>query len=434
MSVRDRLTERTNRARLKLELRRSVRPGAVLAIGAALGVACIGYIAGQLGSGVGASTYESAFAVDNATAVVPGRHEVRIAGVPVGTITDAKRTSAGTILTAEIKSEHGRIFRDARATLRPKTALDDMFLDIVDRGTPAAGELDASRPLPERQTATSVDVAEVLQTFDTNTRARMHVMLRDLGRGLADRGEDLRHAFVELVPFLRVVDRLATELSTRSRKVRRLVSHSRAMVEELGRRDRQLRTLITAGGSTFSELESHAASLDGTLRALPSTLTTADASLAALSGVLDGVDGALVALRPVARALPAGLTSLRRVAASGTPAVDRLRMPLRRLRPVSDALPPLSESLRRAVTALRPQTGHFDYATRSVNGCLTPLTSALQWLPSVNKWGDAFGAQLRGVLVGSIDSVENAPNPQIHAPKNCAPPSDAADSRTKETP
>ena len=45
------------------------------------------------------------------------------------------------VITVKIQNQFRKMYKDVRAQLRPSTALQDMFLDITDRGTPQAGKL-----------------------------------------------------------------------------------------------------------------------------------------------------------------------------------------------------------------------------------------------------------------------------------------------------
>ena len=53
----------------------------------------------------------------------------------------------------------------------------------------------------------SIDIAEVLNTFDADVRTHMSRLLDEFGVGLSGNGEDLRRAFAEIAPFLRGAQR-----------------------------------------------------------------------------------------------------------------------------------------------------------------------------------------------------------------------------------
>ena len=131
IDARSRMSDRMSRERLKIELKRAVRPAIAVGIGGAVALACAIYIGVHVSKTLLASTYEVRFAVDDATGVVEGKNDVRYKGIPAGTITKVEMAGAQPVLTVRIQEEYGRIYRDARAALRPNTALQDMYLDVA---------------------------------------------------------------------------------------------------------------------------------------------------------------------------------------------------------------------------------------------------------------------------------------------------------------
>jgi virulence factor Mce-like protein len=420
--IRERLTDGLSRERVAIELKRSIAPAIVTLVGGLLGLAAFGFIVAKTS---GSSFHEQTtlrFAVSDATAVVPaGRDEVRFHGIPAGTITKVQLEEHQPVLTVKLRASMGPIYRNARAQLRPNTALQDMYLDIVDRGTPSAGRAQAGDPLPASRTATSVNVAEVLQTFDPDTRAHLSTVLRDLGQGLGGRGDELRQAFVEVTPFLRVAGGLSRQLATRSASTRRLVTNTASLTAALGRRDKQLRRLVDEGGATLDTLAAGSPDLNATLLRLPPTLQRLDSSFTAVRGVLGDVDHAVDALRPVAGELPGALPAVRRLADHAGPAVRALQRPVQQLQPLARDLQPLAQDLSTGLAALQPQVGDLDHVTRSVAGCKVPLQRFFQWTPSVFKMGDAKGVGPRADVTLAVESAGIARDPRLFAGKSCAP-------------
>jgi ABC-type transporter Mla subunit MlaD len=166
-----RMTDRLTRSKLELEVRRAGRPLVVLAIGAAIGLACALYILGHIGGGFN-DTRSIRFTVRDATGVVPHRAEVRFLDIPAGNVGDVKIVGDHAVVTADVDKRYGPIYRDARAVVRPNTPRQDMYIDIVSRGTRAAGPA-GSAPLPMSQTTTTTNVADVLDVFSPGVRAHL---------------------------------------------------------------------------------------------------------------------------------------------------------------------------------------------------------------------------------------------------------------------
>ncbi|HEX6390100.1 MAG TPA: MlaD family protein, partial [Solirubrobacteraceae bacterium] len=120
--VRERITDRITRSRVELELRRSMRPLLILAGGVVLFALCVVFVARNLPGGGGLeSTRTLRFTVADATGVVPGRAEARFKGIPAGKITHAEYDRGRAVLTVQLQTKRGPVYRDARAQLRPST-------------------------------------------------------------------------------------------------------------------------------------------------------------------------------------------------------------------------------------------------------------------------------------------------------------------------
>lgn len=417
---RDHRAKGFTRTRLQLEVRRAVQPTFVTILGVAVGLAITFWIAAQIGTG--GDRQEVAFALDDATGLIAEYDEVRFLGIPAGRVGEIKMVDGRPVVTGRFDRKHGAIYRDARAVVRPNTPLQDMYIDIVDPGTPAAGEAERGDPLPARQIDTSVNIDDVLNTFGADERVRLSQLLDNLGNGLDDRGAQLRQAFVEFVPLLRTAGDLTRQLAVRKRRVERLVHNSTVLFGELGRRDTQLRRLVTRGNATVSALAERRGDLDALLRELPGALQTLRTSFASVNGVLDEVDGAATALKPVAAGLEGDLTTVARLNEDAAPAVRALQRPVQELVPLSRSLRPVSHEAAAAVATLTPQIPVINRAASNLAKCKAGVQGFFQWNASFPKFGDVRGNSPRGNLAAGGQSAAGlVGNPFEFAPKSCAP-------------
>jgi virulence factor Mce-like protein len=409
-----------SQARLKLQARRAAAPLAVVLLGFGVGIAIFAYIAVQTSKTVFAKTEQVRFEISDATGIVAGQDDVRISGLPVGRLIKLDRTPDGRIVvTAKIAKKYLPIYRDARAELRPVTPLQDMYLDVVDRGTPAAGKLEGDRPLPAPRTSVPVNIDDVLNVFRPTERSHLASLLNNLGNGLKDHGIQLRTAFTVAAPLLQRAGKLSDALATRSVLVKRLVHNTSTLTGELGSRDVRLRTLVRDANTTMGALADRAPALDRTLQQLPSTLSGVRRTFGDVSAILPDVNIAVDRLQPVARSLPQSLAALRSLSVSAAPALAALRPPVTHLTPLARALSPLSKSLAVTVDALRPQVATYDRATVDAAKCKKGLAGFFLWNTSIGKFSDARGPTLRGNLVAGADASSVAYSPFDFAPTAC---------------
>jgi ABC-type transporter Mla subunit MlaD len=421
IEVRDYRTERMNRARLQLELKRALRSGIVVVIALVAGLLIALHIAGNIGASPTTSTQSVSFQVSNANDVVAQSDEVRYLGIPAGRISSVTMVGTQPVITASFDTQYGHIYRNAIAIVRPNTALEDMYLDIVNPGTPSAGLAGTAHPLPASHTDTSVNLDDVLNTFNTDARASLRSLLDNFGNGLADRGASLRQGFVAAVPFIQLAGRLSQQLAQRAPLVRALVHNTAVLTSYLGRNQLTLRQLIQSGSQTLGTLESNAGNLGATLSALPPTLTELRSSLTSVSGVLPALDTAVQSLYPVANRLPTSLRAVRRLSAAASPAVHALQTPVAKLVPLARYLVPLSGSLAQAVTRLQPQVPVFNKTTGDLAGCRTGVQGFFEWNPSLAKYGDIRGQSPRGNVAAGAQSTGFLTDPFEQAEPACTP-------------
>lgn len=416
--TRDFLSHGMNRQRLKLEAKRALPSLPVILLGLAATLVGGALLFSQLTPTLFKPTRDVRFAVDDAYGILEGVDEVRYRGVPAGVIKKIERDGTQLVLQVSLRKEYP-VYKDVRAELRPETPLNDMYLDVVEPGTKAAGEI-GDATVPETQVATSVKINDVLNVLESTERTRLSQLLDNLGNGLADRGDALRAAVYEFTPFVAKAGVIADELARRERMTKRLVRNASVLTTELGAREGQIRDLVRDGSATLGALQAGSSDLDAALRELPPAVSEIKASFAAVMGVVDDVDRAIGDLGPVADRLPASLRSIRGLNSTLAPAVRSLRSPVRRLVPFARSLRPVVTDLNATATALLPRVGSLDKVTKSTALCEDAIIHFFQWNASLSKFGDVRGPIPRGNLAfGAPDT--GAPGLKKRSPaENCA--------------
>jgi phospholipid/cholesterol/gamma-HCH transport system substrate-binding protein len=402
-------------SRLAVELRRS-RHGLIMlgALVAAALIAVVVLISGLKVRLPWQDSYTVRLAVADAKGVVAGKQQVRISGLAVGKVTGVENEGGHPVLTLKLDGRYAPLYRDARMQLRPKTPLEDLYVDVTSRGTARAGKLDDKAVLPVARSHVPVAIGRVLDTFQADTRVRLKRAIDGIGAGLADHGDDFKAALVELGPFLQAARRLTAVTAQRHTQTARLVHNFRLLTDELGARDHELRRLVTTAGQTFDVLGAHERQIQETIAALPPALARLQPAFATLRAAADEVDPALDRLQPAARALPGALASLRTFSADATPALGALRSTLPSLRALVTALRPTAAGLSRDFTLLRPQAPQFDRSTQKVVPCELAFQKFFTNTISLSKFYDTGGVIVRGQTVSGLD-------PNQRRLRSCAP-------------
>jgi ABC-type transporter Mla subunit MlaD len=393
---RGRMTERLNLSLVRLEMRRAIKPLIVLGIGFAVAAAAGYYILTNINGGVG-STHTMKFEVVDATGVVPGRAEVRFYGIAAGQVTDVNLVHGHAVLTATVADKFGPVYKNAIAEVRPNTALQDMFLDIVNVGTPSTGKAGSGYVIPLSQTSSPTNLADVLNAFQPDVRTQLYNLIDNLGNGLADRGTDLRRGFTLLAPFLTVAGNVSRQLAVRATLTKQLVHNTSILTATLASRSTQLHQLITSGNSTLQALATQGgAPLRQTIAELPAMLDATGHVTTAAIRSYPLLEQLVAELRPVADQLPSGLNNLKALAVSADPAVRRLQTPVTKLVPLATALKSFSANLSTSLTEIQPQISAVDTTTTDLANCIEGIDEFFNWDQSMSKFSDYLGPFVRG--------------------------------------
>ncbi|HYF27352.1 MAG TPA: MlaD family protein [Baekduia sp.] len=395
--------------RIRLELQRARKPAFQIAFLIGVGAFCAAIILkNQFYDRFWQDKFEFKAAFSDVKGVTPGVQRVKIAGVQAGVVSDSKVVDGRPVLTIKIDGDKGPIYKDAKLRLRPLTPLQDMYVQIEDRGTKRAGELGKDDVLSARTTESPVDISRVMNEFPQATRQRLQTLLDQFGNGLEDNGGELRQAFVELVPFLKAADRTASVVAARRSQMARLVTNLKTITTELARKDRQLTGLVNDGNATLGQLGQADDELGRTLAEIPPTLSVLRTSFSRLRAAQEELDPALEELRPVAEQLESGLEGLETLSRDLDPALRALDPALAQLRPLAKDLRPTADALAGAFREFRPQAPRYDRITSQLPPCFYEASNFFHDTLSVLKFSDAYGAFPRGDDSEDADTVGGA--------------------------
>ena len=222
--------------------------------------------------------------------------------VSVGIAPDDGPNQGGARVVMEIGGGSAPLHRGARATIRSKGLLGNPFVELT--AGPSSGEVIASGgTLPLQDTASPVDLDQVMDLFDPQTRARIQTLTRESGTALQDRGSDLN-------TFLSALPRIVEDTSVVSDKIAHQDQQLSALDVEFDRiaqmmasEDQAFRRDIANGASLLDLTAAHEAQLKA-------ELVYADRALGELAGGLKGHERDL---NQMLKQLPALLDALQKL-------------------------------------------------------------------------------------------------------------------------
>ena len=283
-----------------------------------------------------------------AQAVTPGQGQaVTIAGAKIGEIASVDLDNGVGVVTMHLtpKYARGRIYHDATILLRPKTALQDLTVE-VSPGTPSSGALSSGATLPLSQTAPNIDFDEFLAALDTESRAYLQELLAGAGEGLKGNGKALSAAFKRFDPTARDLQEIGAQLDVRHASTARAIHNFRLLLEALGGKDRQLSELVQSGNTVFKAFAKEEQNVQSTLRLLPGALGKTRQGLGKLATAARVLGPTLEELQPFAKALGPAEQAAQSDFIKTTPVFKtQIRPFARQILPVINALEPDTKEL-----------------------------------------------------------------------------------------
>jgi virulence factor Mce-like protein len=275
--------------------------------------------------------------------------DVRISGVTVGKVEKLERSQATTKVEIEIDSKYAPIPADTRAKLRQKTLLGETFVELSS-GNSKRGELADGGQLPDDQVEQSVEVDEILRSFDPSTRRDLSRWLTSMGAALDGRGEDVSDAVGGLAGTSEQAAGVLTVLDEQRGALSRLIRDSGVVFGAVGDQEAATRGLITSGKRVLATTARRDRELAATVATLPTFLRELRATLTQVGQTSDQLGPTVAALRPVAPLLAPTLSDV----ADFSPDLERT---LTALGPAIDAskrgVPAATRTLAKALPLLQ---------------------------------------------------------------------------------
>jgi len=290
--------------------------------------------------------------------------DVRISGVPVGRVKEIEpdgRTGR-TLVTMELDAKYVPLPSDSQALLRQKTLLGETYVELTP-GSAQARKVREGGRLAVGNVSKSVQLDEILRTFDPATRAAFQEWMQAQAQAIGGHGRDLNDALGNLGPFAEDTAELVDILNRQEPAVRRLIANAGVVFEALSERDGQLRELIENSNRVFETTARRDRELQESFVALPTFERESRQTVRRLTQFARATDPLVTQLRPAARELSPTLTNLAALAPD-------LKGLFREANPLIDASRQGFPATERVLRDLRPLLGQLDPALRQLNPAL----------------------------------------------------------------
>jgi phospholipid/cholesterol/gamma-HCH transport system substrate-binding protein len=213
---------------------------------------------------------------------IRAKSPVRISGVDVGEVSDVQHVTDSNgngedaaIVTMDLKDSALPIRQDATMQLRPRLFLEgNLFVDLHP-GSPGAPELDSGSVVPENQTASSVQLDQVLTTLQAPVRQDLQIFLKEFGGALAKYGgaEGLQTTYRTSPAAFEYTSQVNQALlGTQPGDLAGTLSNLDVVARELNSNSAALQGLVTNLNTVSGAFAAHQASLREAIIELPRTL------------------------------------------------------------------------------------------------------------------------------------------------------------------
>lgn len=332
----------------------------------------------------------------SADALSPGSSpKVRVAGVDVGQVTGVELTHDGKARVTMSLDSSAKVYRDATAVLRPKSVLNEMYIEIGP-GHPGTGTLGNNGTIPVTRTERPVQADQVFQDLDERTRHAFSDLLSMSDVALANARTRLPVDLRSLHTALQTYRPILTKLATRRRAIAQLVTAVSQIAAATGGNQQRAGRLVT--------------SLERTLSVLAKRQNQVVASIDQLPGLESDLRGASGKIGRFARVLNPTLTDIKKASKTLPPTLSRLtstvghlrrtfvaaKPVIRGARPFMGLLGPVVKDARFSLAQLVPTSARVDPALDVVVPHLVDLRAFVYNTSGVMTASDATGGMIRG--------------------------------------
>jgi phospholipid/cholesterol/gamma-HCH transport system substrate-binding protein len=342
---------------------------------------------------------------ENAPAVNPSsRQEVRIAGVGVGDIREASVDDRGHA-RLELAIDRGyEIYENARVVLRPKSPLNEMYIEL-NPGGPPGKPLPDDGVLPVANSVRPVQVDEALGHLDTNTMQALTTLLAESDAALANAPGKLPEGLDATDEVVNDLRQVVNALQSRKETLQQLITALGQISAATGDHDKRLSELAGSLQKTLSVVGERNGDLDAALAQLPDFTKQLEQATGSIGALSDQLNPTLDNLRAASGTLPDALDRFGKTVDKVGETVDTAKPVVDKAVPVVRDLRPFIGDVNGALPDLKDVTGRLGTVTSAVLPYLNDLAAFVTNSRSITSLRDGTGGAYRAVAQLSPESI-----------------------------
>lgn len=315
--------------------------------------------------------------------------DVQIGGRRVGGITDIRLTDDNQAeVEIAVSDEFAPLHRGTTATIRA-TSLSGVANRYVDLkpGPNNAPELEESSLLDASDTETIVDLDQLFNTLDAETRRSLQRVIQGSAAQFGDKGDQANEAAEYFNPALSTTRALVNEVNRDSETLSRLLVDGGRAMTTLAERRTEITDLVSNANNAAAGLAQENTALSEALAQLPDTLRRGNSTFVNLRAALNDLDELVDESKPATKDLARFMEELRPLIQNAQPTVRDLQQAIRRAGADNDLveLTNLTPRLQRVASPSLANT------TKALNRSEPVLDFARPYAPDLVGWFRDFG-------------------------------------------
>jgi phospholipid/cholesterol/gamma-HCH transport system substrate-binding protein len=371
--------------------------------------------------GVGSTHHRVDAIFKDASQLVKG-NLVQVAGAPVGKVTDLRLTANGEAdVTLQIDNgSYWPLRQGTIATVRQASlsGIANRYVDL--RLAPAtAPDIPDGGRITEAQTSSAVDLDQLFDTFDPNTRHDLSGVIQGLSTIYGGRSAALSRGYLYLSPALAASSDLFAEVDHDTPLLTRFVAASSKLVTDLAARSTHVSGLVDHLATATTAIASQRAALADSIHQLPDFLRRADTTFLNLRATLDDLTNLVDDTKPVAKKLRPFLHELRPLARDARPTLRILQELIENPKaPNSDLLSLVRTTVPVRAIGVGPVTadgqsrqGAIPASTDALGTATPELGFARPYSPDLTAWFNSFAHSGVYDALGGASRVAISANP-----------------------
>jgi phospholipid/cholesterol/gamma-HCH transport system substrate-binding protein len=332
--------------------------------------------------------YKVTATFQNAGQLVEG-NQVRVGGTVVGTIDQIELNDAGQAdVSMRIEDDIAPLHEGTTATIRA-TSLSGIANRYVSLqpGPNSRREIADGGDIGADDTTAPVDIDQLFNTLDEETRAG----LRNVIRGSADwydgRADEAKESARYFSPFLVSTTDLTRELALDQKLFERFVRDTADTVTAIAERRDDLADLVTNTNTTMRAIGDESVALQRALDLLPGTMRKANTTFVNLRATLDDLDKLVAVSKPATKDLAPFLRELRPLVRDARPTIADLRTLIRAPGANNDLIELTAKQPKLARLSARA----FPRTIRALDRAQPVIEYARSYTPDLAGWLTKFG-------------------------------------------